>query len=608
MASSARTKARPRAETTRTLPQFGLADALGVVAFLTLVGYLASFRDPINLPRMAILWVGAAALLPFVVRRWRRMPDHLSLAIPAAAAVFLFAWGLLSALLSGGPWGVSVYGWWGRSDGLLTLAGVVILLLAAATLDRRGVDRVLLWLLAGLGAVALIGLGQWLGVISWGQGVGVDATLGNPNIAAGLCAVGAVLLGYAALDARAATGLRIARGVVAGLLVVVAVVNGSAQGPATIAFGALLGLGFLGLGSHGTRRKVLLAVTGAGIVVAAITTALAIGGSGPLASVWTDPNTQIRVAAWGAGVDAMATHPVFGTGPGGMERYFFAYVPGDYVALVGPQVPVNALHNIALQFGATLGIPGLVLWLVVFVGAAVLLGLAAWRHRISAPMAAALGGALIAYLVQGMVSIDMVALMALGWLVAGLCLAGSRDPDITMAARPASPGDVITSVVLAMVAALVLLPQVQAIPPGGATLDATSATSILRNPLTPCHIRVDIAGQASSQLPADVGPPAVYDAWRLDPRCLTMAHIAAQTAMAQGDLALAGEASAQAIAQDPTFVTSWTLRARYHALNGEVDAALADLARAREEQALYPDPTAYEAEIAELEQAIAAMG
>lgn len=606
MASSARTRARSQADEGYR-PQIGFADGLGVVVFLVLIGYFAAFRDPINLPRMAILWVGAAALLPFVVGRWRSMPDRRAVAIPAVAAAGLLAWGALSALLAGGPWGVGVYGWWGRSDGLLTLAGVVILLWGASTLDRRGIERLLLWLLVGLAAIALIGLGQWLGVISWGQGVGVDATLGNPNIAAGLCAVGAVLLGYSALDAQAVTWLRIARGIVAGLLAVVAVVNGSVQGPATIAFGCLLGLGFLGLGSDGRRRKALLSASGAGIALAGILAVLAIGGSGPLASIWAEPNTQIRVAAWGAGVDAMAGHPVFGTGPGGMERYFFEYVPADYVALVGPQVPVNALHNIGLQFGATLGIPGLVLWLVIFIGAAVLLGVAAWRHRVDAPLAATLGGGLAAYLVQGMVSIDMVALMALGWLLAGLCLAGSRDPRVESPAHARTPGTSISSAVLAIAAILVLLPQVQAIPPGGATLDSTSATSILRNPLTPCHIRVDIAGQASTQLPADVGPPAVFDAWRLDPRCLTMAHIAAQTAMAQGDLALAGEASAQAIAQDPTFVTSWTLRARYHALSGEVDAALADLARARQEQGLYPDPAAYESEIAELEQAIAGM-
>ena len=210
-----------------------------------------------------------------------------------------------------------------------------------------------------------------------------------------------------------------------------------------------------------------------------------------------------------------------------------------------------------------------------------------------------------------MVSIDMVALMALGWLVAGLCLALVRAQGAAPPSAPtpsATAGYAAASAAAMVAAALVLVPQVRAIPPGGAELTADSAVEVVRNPLTPCHIRVDIAAQVGTQLAPDVGPPAVYDAWRLDPRCLTMAHIAAQTAMAQSDLATADEASAAAIAQDPTFVTSWTLRARYHALAGDLEAARADLARAREVQTGYPDPTAYEAEIAELEQAIAGLG
>jgi len=610
VASSARRKTRTPAPAPprRSLPSIGLADGIGLVIALTLLGYFAAFRDPINLPRMAILWVGAAALLPFVIRRWLRMPDRRSIAVPAIAAVALVAWGVISALVSGNPLGVSVYGWWGRSDGLLTLIGVATLLLASATLNRHEIQRLLLWLLAALGLLGLVGLGQWLGILDWGQVDWVDALLGNPNIAAGLCAVGAVMLGYAAADASAGRPVRIARGAVAALLVLVAVVNGSAQGPATVALGALAGAAFLGLALSGRARTFVLGGVVAAVALVAVLTVLAIAGTGPGAPLWLDANTQIRVAAWGAGVESMTALPILGTGPAGMERYFFEYVPADYVALVGPQVPVNALHNIALQFGATLGAPALALWAVIFVGAAVVLGIAAWRHRVSPTLAAALGGGLAAYVVQGMVSIDMVALMALGWLVAGLCLAAARVGAPTPMPESAQPGYAIASAMLGVLAILALLPQVRAIPPGGAELDAAAATAILRNPLTPCHIRVDIAGQAASQLDADVGPPAVYDAWRLDPRCLTMAHIAAQTAMAQEDLDTAAEASAQAVAQDPTFVTSWTLRARYHALSGDIGAALADLARAREEQQRYPDPAAYEAEIAELEQAIASLG
>lgn len=590
-------------------PSWGFADGLGLVGLLVLVAYFPAFRDPINLPRMAVLWLGALALAPFVVWRWRTLPGRRRIAVPATAAAGILAWALMSTLLSGNPWPVSVFGWWGRSDGLLTLFGVVTILLAAATLTRNEIRRLGLWLTAAFTALALVGWAQLFGA-NWGQQP-LDLLMGNPNISAGVSAVGVLILGGLVFDPQSALGIRIWRASVALSLAVVAYQTGSTQGPATIALGAIGALLLYGLASAGRIRLITVS---AGAVLAGLTVAIGIGallGIGPGAPIWSDINVEIRRAAWGGGVGIIAGHPVFGAGPAGVERYFFEYVPQSYVSLVGPQVPVNALHNLPLQFGATLGVAGLLMWLVVFVGALLLLGRVAARREVSPAMAAAVGGGLFGYIVQGMVSIDMVALMMLGWLVAGCAMALVRtsapDGGEAEAADSTPPGVAAISATLVVAGAFVVFPQVSAIPPGGETLDQQRAVAIITNPLTPCHIRLDIAAQASQALPPEVAGPAVEEAWRIDPRCLTMSHVAAQTALNSGDLELAGQATAEAIAIDPTFVTSWTLRARYDALTGNVEAAQRDLDRAREEAAFYPDPAAYEAEIAELERAISAL-
>ena len=130
---------------------------------------------------------------------------------------------------------------------------------------------------------------------------------------------------------------------------------------------------------------------------------------------------------WASAINIMNALPIFGTGPDSFARYVAEYRPESYVELLGPVLRVSAAHNIALQFGATLGILGLLLWLVIMGSLVVLLLLRAARAQIAPVMlVVGVGGAWTAYIVQGMVSIDMLPLLALGWLVTGLLVASLR--------------------------------------------------------------------------------------------------------------------------------------------------------------------------------------
>ena len=102
---------------------FGLADWLGFVVALVALMIIPGLSDPLTGPKLLVLSVGAFAAIPAIVIRWRvlgRSPGVLL--IPAVAAALLLVWAILSTLLSGAPWSVSLYGWWGRGDGLLALA------------------------------------------------------------------------------------------------------------------------------------------------------------------------------------------------------------------------------------------------------------------------------------------------------------------------------------------------------------------------------------------------------------------------------------------------------------------------------------------------------
>jgi O-antigen ligase len=614
---------------------FGLADWLGFVVALVALMILPGLSDPLTGPKLLVLSVGAFAAIPATVVRWRALGRSAGvLLIPVGAAALLLVWAILSTLLSGAPWSVSLYGWWGRGDGLLALASAIILLLAASTLDTDGIRRTITWLLWGSGIVAAIGLLEAVGVqLIQNTYPGVDATLGNPNFAAGYAAIMAVLAAARALEPGRDLWVRITCGVLAVALALVAYLTESLQGPA--AFVAGLGAAWViwVLAYRGPRRAIALAVTGALVVVSVALLALSLVDIGPLRILWADYTVQIRQQYWAVGWNMTTGLPIFGSGPDGFARYVSEFRPESYVELLGPVRRVSAAHNIALQFGATLGIVGLLLWLVVMGSLVVLLLLRAARAQIVPVMlVVGVGGAWTAYIVQGMVSIDMLPLLALGWLVTGLLIAALRGSPIAAeppapekgkkGSRPAptpAPRRTPTGVVAGIGGAIALVPlvlvsmQISAVQAAGSVQSLDQAREVLLDARTPCPLRVDLVQAVLQSDAGTQGSELVFDTYDLDPRCAPMYTFAAQVALTSGDLALADEVTAAAIEVDPLFSVAWLDRARYLFAAGDAAGARTALEEARRLDALYPEggdaaPPDISGQVAELEGLISQAG
>ena len=609
----------------------GLADWLGLVVALVALTVLPGQTDPLTGPKLLVLSVGAFAAIPATVIRWRRIgrPTGFMLIAPAAAAA-LVVWAAISAIGSGAPWAVSLFGWFGRGDGWLALASAVILMLAAATLTRTEGARTITWLLWASGLVALVGLLEAVGVqILPGTYAGVDATLGNPNFAAGYAAIMAVLAAGRALESGRELWVRISCGVLALALALMSYLTGSLQGPAALAAGLVAGWIIWVLAYRGSRRMIALIGTGVGVVAGLALLGLSLVGIGPLTVLWADYTVQVRQQYWATGWNMTLGQPIFGSGPDSFARFVSEYRPESYVELLGPVRRVSAAHNIALQFGATLGVIGLLLWLVVMGSLIVLLLIRAARAQIvPVVLVAGVGGAWAAYIVQGMVSIDMLPLLALGWLVTGLLVAVLKPQAAPVAEppggkrggrAPVARSSSHVSVIVGGGAALALIPLVLVCSQISATSAATSvqsldqARSVLTSSLTPCPPRVEIAQAVLGSDTGAAGQDLVLEAYRIDPRCAPMVSFASEIALSRGDLAVADELTAAGIAVDPLFSVAWLYRAQYELAAGDLPAARTALEEAERLNALYPElgdaaPPDISAQLADLRSRIEAAG
>jgi O-antigen ligase len=595
----------------------GMADGLGVIGALVALVWLPGSSDPLTYIKLMVLVGGGLAVAPAVFWRMRNLDRPTGLALlPFAAAAGIVLWGVVSMFGSGAPVWNSLFGWWGRGDGWFAWLGAAILLLGAATLSTREAARTVTWLLGGASVVALIGFLQ-VGGADVPQGAGstvVTGTMGNSNFAAGYFAIIGILALGRALT-QAALWQRIWAGALFLAIAFLAVRTDAVQGPAALAAGVVaFGIAYALL-YRGRFRVAGLAASGAVVVVGGVLLVMSFFAVGPLARLWAERTFDIRQEYWQSAINIMNGLPIFGTGPDSFSRYVAEYRPESYVELLGPTLRVSAAHNIALQFGAVLGWAGLILWIVLFVGT----GIALLVRIVRAPVAsvgltASVAGAFTAYFIQGMVSIDMLPLLATGWLVAGLALALAREPLPEVVEEPAevpktrkakaaaisrTPKKLdgpstpfwvpVTGGVLALGAVILVGSQISLTNQVQSISSQEQALDFIANPMSPCVLRVQVTQQVIQQLPAEVSVPATLEATDLDRRCPPMINFAADVLVQQQRFDEAAAYTAEGVEFDPLLDLAWVLRARYFLGTGDIPAAEAAAEEARRVQVLYPE-------------------
>ena len=568
-----------------------LADGLGLTLLVVLTFAWPGSGDGSALTAM-ILLAGALACLPFGIARWRSTSASArSGLVPLIAGAVLLGWGLLSAFGSGSSWQVSLYGWFGRSDGLLTLLAVLSLLASASSLARSEVDRVVTWLLAA-GAIAVVeALAQLAGLPYPPRPAyeGVSAALGNPNFFAATSAILAILaLGRALSSSRPAwqrwAALALALGLAAS-----SVLTQSVQGPVALAIGLVAGGIAWSLQHRGKGRGVALGLSALAVISGLVGLTLVALQTGPFAAVRQAQTIGYREAYWEAAWRMMSGLPLLGSGPDGFARYVAEFRTENYLEAPGSQIRVSAAHDIPLQYGATFGVIGMLAWLVLMISVGVLLVRALLRGIDQVWLAVSLAGAWVAYLAQSMISIDAPGLKALGWLVTGLVLA--------MALNRGKPSGPVPgwrpwlSGALGLLAVIVWWPAIATTMSASTETTLEGATAAVTNPLVPCPLRQQILASLTQAIPVAELMPLADSALDLDPRCAAMAALVSEISLQGGDAEGAERAARVAVETDPLAPGSWWALSRALEVLGDQAGADEALSEAKRLAAIDPSDT-----------------
>jgi O-antigen ligase len=334
------------------------AEAKKVQSFILFGGVFTTLaiwtklEDPINLPKMFVLVLSAAAVLGLALpaflsaRKFSTPIQGISLGL-----LSLLALGLLIAAVATDVKYTAIFGEFHRNNGFLSYLAMIILM-ASATLvfNFKSVNRYFTFLgITGL-ALSFYGLLQGLGMDPIGWNIVYNpfiTTLGNPNFTSGFLGLAGIAILYLALDAKERKYQVIyAIGLLADLYILLR--SGSIQGVFGFAIGAsVIILVKIWLINRRYGQASLLIAAALGTPVA-----LAVLNIGPLASRLYQGTLRNRLDYWNAAIGMFKDYPIFGVGIDRFGEYYREYAVQNQV--VQGQITDNA-HSIYLQLLATGG-------------------------------------------------------------------------------------------------------------------------------------------------------------------------------------------------------------------------------------------------------------
>jgi O-antigen ligase len=379
--------------------------------------------DVFNLSKITLLWVlGIAAigawLLSFHLtpgkRGVPRSPTfYLAIALVAVTAI--------ATIFSTNPV-LSFFGLYKRYEGLgsLVLYTVVAALITVLYFERpEALGDLALATGASAGVLALYVIAQQMGrdPFDW-QAIGLTpiGSLGNSNFAAAYLGIGAPFLLYLVVSRRS-LWWRAAWSIIGGASLI-ALWFTRGRGGMLAALVGVLSL-FLLTRRTSARRKVTVIAVAFLFLASIVPLANVRDQLGERPSVLRTGTLAYRQQLWDAGVRMIRTKPILGWGP---ETYYGTYPrfrAASDAQVWNLRIP-DKPHNIFINWAVSTGFTGLLTYLA-------LAGSALWLVARKGPrlnrqgelLAATFGAGFVAYLAQGMFSIDVPALAITGWVALG---------------------------------------------------------------------------------------------------------------------------------------------------------------------------------------------
>jgi O-antigen ligase len=404
---------------------------VGFFLFAVTIYFNSKAQDPFNAPKFWVLLVGAAWILGYLISYLKNSRDDFS---PLIKKIFLLTLAFLAfstiSLFASENNQIALFGDNMRKNGFLTYLALVIFFLSTiAFVTKNNLIQLYKFMLLTAYAVGGYGLLQITGndFIPWSaSGMAIFSTLGNSNFAGSAMAILAIVTLGGAYIYRKVTWILISSVAAFTILLITIFPTNARQGLLLLFFG----IGALAIVLIYNYNRILGRIA---IVISAFGFVASILGMlqiGPLERLLYKDSVSVRGYYWRAGISMLQDNLWFGVGLDNYGTFFKQYREVGYPLKYGYSLTSTNAHNVFIQHFATgglfVGISYLLLTVFIF-----------WRGLKSMRVfngderfiRSVFFVAWLAFQGQSLISIDNIGISIWGWVLGGVVVALSREPD-----------------------------------------------------------------------------------------------------------------------------------------------------------------------------------
>jgi len=384
-------------------------------------------HDPFNSPKFWLLILMAAFLLGHIFVSRKILFSNIESKILALILTIFLVFNLISSLKTNDLF-TAFMGDSLRRNGFITYISLSIVMLTTAIYFRIvSIRRLSFYALITGTLLTIYGLMQISGVdfIEWNNPYNaIISTVGNPNFAAAIMAIMAIIIFAPALNSDFSKAIRASSLILTCIIIYTIYLSNARQGLLTFLIGS--GVYFI-IWSFIKSKKLgyLFATTG---IIASIFSILGMLQIGPLTSLLYKGSVTVRGYYWDAGIKMVQSNPIFGVGSDSYGNYFKEFRDVSYPLKYGFGITSSNAHNLPIQIFATLGIFAgvayLLLLLYIFQLGIKLIKSKQGNDRL---LVASIFSAWLAYHAQSIISIDNIGISIWGWMLGGAIVGLSID-------------------------------------------------------------------------------------------------------------------------------------------------------------------------------------
>ena len=394
------------------------------------------FADPINLPKLLVLFVSSftATALYFLLREFRSRKSYSKLTKLYIALYIAIALGMIISGLLGSDNRVRIFfGAPGRNNGLLYYFSVILiaLIILSAPIKRSQIgylNKVLSVTSLILAAYCLL---QFLNLdpVPWTNPYNrVIGTLGNPNFSSAALATFSIFWAYQAFRSFGSPAKRSYLLVVPAVSMAVLVwATEALQGIIIIAVG-LFTLAYAALRERFAAKAIPgIALLGGGVSLLFLFSSFI--GLGPLGDYLEQYTLKLRASYASIGFKAMIESPVYGVGVDNYNSAFRLYRSQEFVNQYGVGLNADNAHSTPAQIGATFGLFVFILYMILHI-LILIRALKIINSRQSSTYF--LKGIAIVWILifaQSLLSIELIGLGVMNWILGAVLLSAEYKPE-----------------------------------------------------------------------------------------------------------------------------------------------------------------------------------